>query len=142
METKLLYQPLDRVEADAVAVVLFEEEPAPPELKLVTAWLDELRTSGECTGKSGELAVLHQPQGIRAKRIVVAGGGKRDKFDSAELRKAVGGVVREVKQKGVKTLAWWLDGRNAEAAVEGALLGNFEPDRHKPSSEAKSLEAL
>jgi leucyl aminopeptidase len=142
METKLLYQSLERVEADAVAVMLFEDEAAPAELKPVATWLEELRASGECAGKPGELAVLHQPQGIKAKRIVVAGGGKRDKFDGAALRRAVAAVVREVKQKGVKTLAWWLDGRNAEAAVEGALLGNFEPDRHKPSSEAKSLQAF
>ncbi len=142
METKLMYQPLDRVEADAVAVVLFEDEAAPAELKFATAWLEELRASGEFVGKSGELAVLHQPQGIRAKRVVVAGGGKRAKFDSAALRKVVGAVVREVKQKGVKVLAWWLDGGSAEATVEGAVLGNFEPDRHKPSSEAKSLEAF
>ena len=125
METKLLYQPLDRVEADAVAVALFEDEAAPAELKFVGAWLDELRASGEFTGKSGELAVLHQPQGIRAKRMIVAGAGKREKFDSAALRKTVGAVVREVKQKGVKVLAWWLNGESAEAAVEGALLGNF-----------------
>jgi leucyl aminopeptidase len=142
METKLLYQPLERVEADAVAVMLFEDEAGPAELKPVATWLEELRASGECAGKPGEMAVLHQPQGMKAKRIVVAGGGKRDKFDAAALRKAVAAVVRELKQKGVKTLAWWLDGGNAEAAVEGALLGNFEPDRHKPSSEAKSLQAF
>ena len=64
METKLLYQPLDRVEADAVAIVLFEDEAAPPELKFAAAWIEELRASGEFTGKSGELAVLHQPQGV------------------------------------------------------------------------------
>lgn len=29
METKLLYQPFDKIEADAVAVVLFEDEAAP-----------------------------------------------------------------------------------------------------------------
>src|SRR5258706_3392265 len=131
METKLLYQPLYRVESDAVAVGLFEDEAAPPELKLAASWLEELRASGEFSGKADELAVLHQPQGIRAKRIAVAGGGKRAAFDSASLRKAAGAVVRALKGKGVKSLAWWLNGGDVEAAVEGALLGNFEPDRYK-----------
>jgi len=155
METRLLYQPLDRVEADAIAFVLFEDEPVPPELKSaphhVEKWLDELRVSGEFAGKPGELAVLHQPQGLAAKRLAVAGGGKRDKFSSATLRTTVGAAVRALKQKGVKRLAWWLGRANAdgatqaltaEAAVEGALLANFEPDRHKTSSDAKSLEAF
>ena len=52
METKLLYQPFDKIEADAVAVVLFEDEPAPAELKFASAWLDELKTSGEFSGTS------------------------------------------------------------------------------------------
>src|SRR5271169_2581012 len=142
METKLLYQPLAQIEADAVAIVLFEEESAPADLKFVSAWLDELKSSGEFSGKPTELAVLHQPQGIKAKRLVAVGGGKKDKFDSGALRKAAGSTVRTLKQKGVKTLAWLLEGRDAEAAVEGALLGNFEPDQHKTTSDCKSLGAF
>ena len=147
METKLLYEPLDRVEADAVGVVLFEEGSAPAELNFAASWIEELRSSGEFAGKPGELAVLHHPQTLKAKRLAVVGGGKREKFDAAALRKAVGTAVRALKQKGVKKLAWKLDGPvnktlAAEAAVEGALLGNYEPDMHKPSSDAKSLEAF
>ncbi|HVP00002.1 MAG TPA: leucyl aminopeptidase [Bryobacteraceae bacterium] len=142
METKLLYQSLAQVEADAAAVVVFEDESAHADLKFASAWLDELKASGEFSGKSGELAVLHQPQGIKAKRLAVVGGGKKAAFDSAALRKATGSTVRTLKQKGVKSLAWILEGRDAEAAVEGALLGNFEPDQHKTESDAKSLEAF
>jgi leucyl aminopeptidase len=142
MDTKLLYQPLAQVEADAIAVVLFEEEAAPPDLKFASAWLDELKTSGEFSGKTGELAVLHQPQGIKSKRLVAVGGGKKEKFDSASLRRAAGSTARTLKQKGVKSLAWLLEGRDAEAAVEGALLGNFEPEQHKTKSDSKSLAAF
>ena len=142
METKLVYQPLDRVEADAVAAVLFEEEAAPAELKSAAAWIDELKVSGEFSGKPGELAVLHQPSGLAARRLALVGGGKRAAFDSAALRKAAGSTVRSLKQKGVKTLAWWLASADAEAVVEGVALGNFEPDVYKTSSDAKSLEAL
>ena len=147
METKLLYEPLDRVEADAVAVMLFEESPAPAELNFATAWLEELRSSGEFAGKPGELAVLHHPPALKAKRLAVAGGGKRDKFDAAALRLAVSTAVRVLKQKGVKKLAWKLDGPvaktlAAEAAVEGALLGNYEPEMNKSQKEAKSLDAF
>jgi len=142
METKLLYQPLAQVEADAIAVVLFEEEAAPADLKFASAWFDELKSSGEFSGKTAEIAVLHQPQGIKAKRVIAVGGGKKAQFDSAALRKAAGSTVRALKQKGVKSLAWLLDGRDAEAAIEGAILGNFEPDQHKTKSDAKSLEAF
>src|SRR5579863_9219686 len=143
METKLIYQGLNEVEGDAVAVVLFEDGEG---LLQAKTWLDEMRTSGEFTGKSGEMATLHQPQGLKTKRLIAVGGGKKDKFDAAVLRKAVGTVVRAVKQKGVKKLAWMLSGDNdtvtAEAAVEGAILGSYEPIMNKPSSEAKALESF
>ena len=144
METRLLYQPFDKIEADAVAAVLFEDEPAPAELKFASAWLDDLKTSGEFSAKTNELAVLHQPQQIAAKRLAVVGGGKRDKFD---LRNAAGTLVRALKEKGVKRLAWWLPASgkgaaDAEAVAEGAILGNFEPDQHKTANQAKSLDAF
>src|ERR1700680_248687 len=127
MDAKLLYQPLDQIEADAVAVVLFEDEP-PQSLNFATAWLGELRASGEVTGKVGGGAVLDPPNGLRAKRFVVTGGAKRAEFDAAALRKTVGGTVRALKQKGVRRLAWWLDSGDAGAAIERALFRNVESD--------------
>jgi leucyl aminopeptidase len=148
METKLIYQPLNEVEADAIAVVLFEDGDAAlaATAPAIKTWLDEMRTSGEFTGKPAEMATLHQPQGLKAKRLIAVGGGKKEKFNTAALRKAVGSVVRAAKQKGVKKLAWLLpgngDGHSVEAAVEGAILGNYEPDMNKPSTEAKPLESF
>ena len=148
METKLIYEPLDRVAADAVAVVLFEDgEVFSAASAGVKTWLAELNASGEFSGKPGENAVLHNPPGWVAKRLIVVGAGKRDKFDTAALRRTVGSTVRTWKQKGVKTLAWSLAGSletagAAEAAVEGAILGNYETDVHKTSKDSKSLDAF
>jgi leucyl aminopeptidase len=151
MESKLISQTLESVQADAIAVAVFAEEAAPAELAAFSTWpnfatwIDELRVSGEFTGKPGEMAVLHQPAGLAAKRLVVVGVGKRAAFDASGLRKAVGSTVRSLKQKGVKTLAWLSDGETStvEAAVEGAILGNFEPDVYKTSSkESKALESF
>jgi len=139
METKLQYLPLEKIEADAVAAVLFEDEPPPSELKFASSWLEELRASEEFSAKSDELATLHQPSALRARRLIAVGGGKRAAFD---LRKTVATVVRALKTKGVKKFAWWLNGADPEAAVEGAILGNFEPDQYKTANQGKSLEAF
>ncbi len=150
MESLLISQPFSQIPADALAILVFAEEAPPAELVSFSKWLDELRESGEFAGKPGELAVLHQsfgawPAGIAARRVAVVGAGRRDAFDAAAVRKGVGSAVRTLKQKGVKTLAWWLAPADpaafVEAAVEGAILGNYEPDVHKTSSkESKSLE--
>jgi leucyl aminopeptidase len=140
MEVSLDSQPLDRLAADALAVLLFEDSSVPAEIASAANWIAELRASGEFTGKAGEMAVMHSPPGLAAKRLAVVGGGKQAGRTSAVERRAASTVVRALKQKGVRKLAWLLASGDAEAAAEGAILGNFEPDRYKTSDENKPLE--
>jgi leucyl aminopeptidase len=71
-----------------------------------------------------------------------------EKFDCAEMRRVAGAAVRFLKSKSVKKIALALDagtagGEYAAAAVEGAILGEFEPDRYKTDEdEKKCVEAF
>lgn len=140
MNVEIVNQPLGRVEADAVCLLVCEEDTAPADVN--SAWVTELKASGEFSGKSGELAISHQPAGFAAKRLVLVGGGKRAQFDAATLRRTVGSTVRSLKAKGVKKLAWQLAEGDAAAAAEGAVLGDFECDQHKSTKDTKSLESF
>jgi leucyl aminopeptidase len=40
----------------------------------------DLIASGEVTGKMLEIALLHKPQGLNAKRLLLIGGGKANSF--------------------------------------------------------------
>jgi len=96
----------------------------------------ELYDAGEFSGKSLEIAILHRPAGLKAKRLVLAGGGKRAEFNPAELRKLSGAMLRALKSKGVRNIVMALDepfrsDDFAAAAVEGALLGDPEANRYK-----------
>src|ERR1700733_13365757 len=133
MEIRLEPKKLGDVDSDALVILGFEG--APPE-SAAAGQLKELYDSGEFSGKSLEIAILHRPAGLKAKRLVLAGGGKRDRFDAAELRKLTGAVLRTLKSKGIHTITLALDDpfRSddlAAAAVEGALLGDVENDRYK-----------
>jgi leucyl aminopeptidase len=133
MEIKLEPKKLAEVDSDAVVLVGFEG--APPEAPAAEA-VKELYDSGEFSGKALETAILHRPSGLKTKRLVLAGGGKRERFDAAELRKVMGAVLRALKPKGIHTIALALDDafRSDDcvaAAVEGALLGDVENDRYK-----------
>ncbi len=146
MDIKLEARRIADVEADAVIVIGFEgAAPAAP----AGGQIQELYDSGEFTGKALEIAVLHRPAGMKAKRLAIAGGGDRGKFDSSELRKLSGAAVRSLKSKGVRSIALALDDpfRSddfAAAAVEGAMLGDFENDRYKsdPAKKEKHLDSF
>jgi leucyl aminopeptidase len=142
MEIKLETKPIAEVEADALIVVGFEDESAAAGGEAGK----ELYSTGEFSGKALEIAILHRPHGMKAKRLVLAGGGKREKFDSAVLRRVAGAALRTLKCKGVRSIVLAPDETFrsddfAGAAVEGALLGNFETNTHKtdPKKDEKQV---
>ncbi len=143
MKVTLEQRPFAEVEAGALVVVAFEGEPAPA---AGGAWLAELMSSGEFTGKALETALAYRPEGCKAKRLLAVGGGKRASFTPFVMRRAAGAALRTLKPKGAGTIAMLLDEgyaapEFAAAAVEGAVLGDFEPDAYKTKKEnAKPVE--
>jgi leucyl aminopeptidase len=140
MQITVERKPLEQIEADALIVPVFQDK---KESRFGAA---DLWESGEVSGKFLELTILHHVPGMRAPRVMLAGAGKAEKFGPAEMRRLAGAAARLLKGKSVKKIAIGLDpgfgGSDfASAAVEGVILGDFEPDRHQPSSEAKFLES-
>jgi leucyl aminopeptidase len=64
--------------------------------------------SGEVTGKAFETTLLHHPAGLKAKRLLLVGGGKAKTFSAAELRKLAGAAVRTLKGKSIRSFAFAL----------------------------------
>jgi leucyl aminopeptidase len=134
-------RPWRQIEVDALIVPVFE---GVREERFGAA---ELIDAGEVTGKPLELTLIHRPQGMAAKRVVLAGAGKADKLDAAQLRRLSGAALRHLMARSVKTIALALDpaqanGENVSAVVEGAILGGFEPDRYKTGNDKKSVESF
>ena len=133
MDIKVEGKPVSEVDADALVLVGFEGgPPSGPGGEPGK----ELYDAGEFTGKSLEIAILHRPAGLKARRLVLMGGGKRPDFNPAEMRKLSGALLRALKPKGVRTIVLTLDDSLrsddfASAAVEGALLGDLEANRYK-----------
>jgi leucyl aminopeptidase len=132
MTTKLEFQSVEAIECDALVVVAFEGQTGGRFAGLV----DELYESKEFSGKLLEVALLHRPAGLQARRLLLIGGGKADKFNAASLRKAAGAALRHLKPKSSRNIAMLLDAgfsgpEHVAAAVEGAILGDFEPDALK-----------
>ncbi|HEY7212933.1 MAG TPA: leucyl aminopeptidase [Bryobacteraceae bacterium] len=165
MQLSIETKPVEQVAADALAVICFEVEqpveqqvgnaPLPnapnvpdPEVAAQSGWLQELRTTGEFTGKLYETAMLHRPQGIAAKRLIVIGGGKRERFSNVELRRVAGALIRILKPKGVRSIGLLLEGEPdkeaIQAAGEGALLGGWEADKYKsdPKKDQKRIDEM
>jgi leucyl aminopeptidase len=159
MQVQVEISPAETLSADALAIVCFESDEeqvkpaadavAPaltpdPEIAAQSGWLADLRAAGEFTGKLYQTSILHRPSGVSAKRIVVIGGGKRDKFSAVEARRISGALVRTLKEKGVRSMALLIEPEYVTAAVEGALLGAWEANKYKtdPKKNEKQVESF
>jgi leucyl aminopeptidase len=108
----------------------------------------DLVSSGEVTGKAFETALLHRPQGLKAKRLLVVGAGKAKGFGHAEVRKAAGSAIRALKPKTIKSCAFVVPdlASGAEEAVramvEGALVADFDPDTYRSDRKDQSVKEI
>jgi leucyl aminopeptidase len=130
MLVSLDHRPIENIEADALVIPAFEGERPP----CFTEVLAELFDSGEISGKALEMTLLHRLPGMQARRLLVVGAGKRERFNGVELRKAAGAAVRFLKSKSVRQVVFAPpDGAPASvaASIEGAIAGEYEPDRYK-----------
>jgi leucyl aminopeptidase len=150
MDTKLIVGNPSEVDTECLVVIALDHgdkhKPA-PRLTMPDAALEkataELLSTGEVTSKSFEGVVVHRPQGLKAARLLVINAGKAKNFNQRELRKAAGAAVRFLKPKMIKScalvvpeLAGGLED-NVSAMVEGAYVGDFDPDTY--SSDRKDL---
>lgn len=132
-------QPAAQVQADALIVPVFEG------VREERFGAGDLADSGEVAGKSLELTLLHHAAGVAATRVLLAGAGKAEKFTPPDLRKLVAAAVRLLRGKSIKKVAFVPDAAHAgaefvSAAVEGAILGNYEPDFLKTVDPKKFLD--
>ena len=145
MKIRVIDGPLQDVDVDALVVAGFEDRPS----AIKEERIGELYSSGEFSGKALEFSIIHRPSGFIARRLVLGGAGKPDKFTSAEMRKLAGAALRTLKPKGARTIAIALGAEYrgddfTSAAVEGAIAGDFEPDQYQtdPKKREKQVDDL
>jgi leucyl aminopeptidase len=145
-------------EADvqALAVAVFKDEKASEgllkDLDAATGGLvRSVLESEELKGKEGETVYLHLPAaaaGMKAKRLLLVGVGERVDYHPAQVSQFAGAAVRALRARNVKTvgLVPRLEGDAAllaSSAVEGAIMGLFEPDKYRTvEKEEREVERL
>ena len=130
----------------------------------VQAAAADLVQSGEVSGKIFETVMLYKPAGLKAKRLLLVGGGKQKNFSSYELRKLAGTAVRFLKPKQIRSLAivapeTWSGSADitsqstlvferggmpdaVKSIVEGAFVADFDPDTYKSDRKDQSTKDL
>ncbi|MDT7602996.1 MAG: leucyl aminopeptidase [Acidobacteriota bacterium] len=144
-------------DVQALAVAVFKDEQAHEgflqELDAACGGLiKSVIESGELKGKEGETVYVHLGdggEGLKARRVLLIGVGERGSYGRAQVSQFAGTAARTLRARNVKSVGLVMratDGKDesaAAAAVEGALVGLFEPDKYRTvDKEERTLERL
>ena len=157
MHTKFISAKLDRVSSGLLVIFALDaaekkaaKKQTKPVIKLLTTGAPlakataALLGSGEFAATSCETVLLHAPAGFKAERILLVGV---DKLTTTEVRKAAGAAVRFAKPRKLRELTIAIpEGLDPLAAtralVEGAYIGDFDPDTYRSDRKDQSIEQL
>ena len=160
MRTQLSFAPLAGIETELLAVLAADTQTskapyAKPQPMLLTsdaavqAAAASMLASGEYKAGANETVLLHAPAGVAAKRLLLVGLGKQAKATADKVRNAAGTAVRFVKPRGIRELVFALPESEllpaascARAAVEGAFIGDFDPDTYRSDRKDQSVESF
>jgi leucyl aminopeptidase len=167
MKTQLSFANLAGIETELLAVLAVDLQTAKgpeakPEPALLTAdgalkaAAAAVLSSGEFKAGANETVLLHAPAGVAARRLLIVGLGKQGKVTVHDVRNAAGTAVRFTKPRGIRELAFALPetasaspelaqlplGPSVRAAVEGAFVGDFDPDTYRSDRKDQSVQSF
>ena len=162
MRTQLSFASLSQIKTELLAVLATDTQTdkapdAKPQPMLLTAdpaiqaAAAAILASGEFKAAANETALLHTPAGLAAKRLLLVGLGKQAKATVHSVRSAAGTAVRFIKPRGIRELALALPESDPKtlphtasvrAAVEGAFVGDFDPDTYRSERKDQSTESF
>ncbi|HEV2487423.1 MAG TPA: leucyl aminopeptidase [Terracidiphilus sp.] len=160
MRTELTFVNLSEIKTELLAVLATDMQTgkgpdAKPEPALLTsdpavkAAAASVLSSGEYKAGANETLLLHAPAGLATKRLLIVGLGKQAKATVHSVRNAAGTAVRFTKPRGIRELAFALPESEllspdlcARAAVEGAFVGDFDPDTYRSDRKDQSVQSF
>jgi leucyl aminopeptidase len=161
MKTELSFSPLAQIATELLAVTAIDAQTAKgpdvkPEPVLLTS--DEavrhaaaaVLSTGEFKAGANETLLLHAPAGLKAKRLLIVGLGKKTKATIHAVRNAAGTAVRFAKPRAIRELVFALPENDSvgplqattRAAVEGAIVGDFDPDTYRSERKDVSVHSF
>ena len=141
MRTVLSRTDAPAFEGEALVVGMYESDhPSTPLMRSLDratgGLITDALTGDAFSGKAGTSLMLHRPDGLKVRRLVIAGLGGRKEAGHEIARKLGGMAARRLMREGIRNVAVAVPGECFDAAgiqacVEGFLLGPGGIDAYK-----------
>src|SRR5215213_11442837 len=155
MQVEASRGPIEELDVQALAVAVFKNEKSDEGFlkkvdELSGGFVRSALDAEEFVGKEGEIAYFHLVgnKNLKARRLLLVGVGEAADYKSAQVSQMAGTAVRSLRSKNAKTIAILPRAsadatQTATAAVEGAFIALFDPDKYRTvEKEEKTIDHL
>ncbi len=158
MEVVVAQSDVTEIDVDVLVVNLFEGVTSPAGAtgavdSALGGVISDLIADGEITGAASELTLIHTPNSaypsFKPSRVLVAGLGSSDSFDTDGIRRVSASVIRKLRSARVKHAATIVHGVGignidttacTQATVEGALLGAYRFLKYRTTDKKRKAD--
>jgi leucyl aminopeptidase len=160
MHTQLSFALPAEIDTELLAVLAWDtqtqkESDSQPEPTLLTtdaeiaAAAQSVLAGGEFKAGVNETLLIHAPAGLKARRLLVVGLGKKAKATVNSVRQAAGTAVRFCKPRGLKDLVLLFPesealppGPCSRAVAEGVVTADFDSDTYRSDRKDLSVNSF
>ncbi len=149
MDIEVVHGGIQTAEADTIVVNLFRGVKTPGGAtgvidQVLGGAISDLIAAGDFRGDAGEVAVLYARGAIKARRVLIAGLGKREEFDLEGVRRSAAVAIKRAADLNTQHVATIVHGAGigglavqdaAQATAEGSLLALYRYDAPKQKNE-------
>ncbi len=115
---------IEEIEFDAIILGTYKDQFGDTVSKFNDKF-DELFKLANFEGSEGEIVTLFNIPGIKAKRVIVVGLGKKYKADHETVRKAAGKAIKHARDMDVQKVGIEALNHDAQSTAEGIILGDY-----------------
>jgi leucyl aminopeptidase len=141
----------EKINADCLVVAIWNKGTLSDEAKAIDApakkAISKILQSGDFTGKLGETQLIHNANGVAAKRILLIGAGEKKKFSGKSAAKLLSAALRATRKLQASSLHFALNSLDASdrdgnwvaaRLAQEAEIASYQYDTTK-SKKAKAL---
>jgi leucyl aminopeptidase len=139
-----------QIETDVLVVSAFQKPelrgPAQEADQALEGVLSSAISEGAFKGALFEAEWVYPAPGLKARRVLLIGAGKEDRFDIRTLRSMAGAAARQARRKGAKSVCLALTGpegqspaKVAEAVADGITSALVDSDLYKATTEKSEI---
>ncbi len=150
MNIQPIEKPVAEIDADAIVIVLYQDEPlggAAKDVDTATGGLiNRLRETDEVSDKSCAVTPILGASGVAASQVLCVGLGHREEFGAGVAFRSTAAAARQLSSKQRGTVAFCLDAawtaEMIESAVAGAVVGCVGQDLYRKEKKSFPFEQL